>query len=91
MYGVLAGSFGVGAILGAVVQTGRLDGRRPPSTILDARCRPCTRSVCLALGLAPTFGVAVVVLAGVVGGFSMMIATNNSCIQHRRLREPRFE
>lgn len=80
MYGVLAGSFGVGAIAGAVA-TGRLDGRRPPSSILTLGASVYAVGV-LALGLAPSFGIAVVVLAGVGGGFLMMIATNNSCIQH---------
>lgn len=80
MYGVLAGSFGVGAIVGAVA-TGRLDGRRAPSAILTIGAFVYAVGV-LALGLAPSFGVAVVVLAGVGGGFLMMIATNNSCIQH---------
>jgi MFS family permease len=79
-YGVLAGSFGVGAIVGAVA-TGRLDGHRRPSAILALGAGIYAVSV-LVLGVAPSFVTAVLIFAGVGGGFLMLIATNNSCIQH---------
>ncbi len=79
-YGVLAGALGVGAIAGAVV-TGRLDGRRLPSEILGFGFALYACFV-IALGLAPGLVVGVVMMAGVGAGFLILIATNNSCIQH---------
>ncbi len=79
-YGLLASAFGLGAIFGAVI-LGRLDGRRLPSVILTTGFLVYTAFV-VALGLAPAFGAGVVALVGVGAGFLMVIATNNSCIQH---------
>jgi MFS family permease len=79
-YGLLASAFGLGAILGAVV-LGRFDGRRLPSAILVTGFIVYAAFV-VALGLAPTFGTGLVALVGVGAGFLMVIATNNSCIQH---------
>ena len=78
-YGLLAGALGVGAIVGAVV-TGRLDGRRRPSSILRIGFVGYACFV-VALGLAPDLLVGVVMMAGVGAGFLILIATNNSCIQ----------
>jgi len=79
-YGLLASAFGIGAILGAVI-LGRLDGRRLPSAILGTGLVVYAGFV-VALGLAPTFAAGLVALSGVGTGFLMVIATNNSCIQH---------
>jgi MFS family permease len=79
-YGLLASAFGLGAILGALV-LGRLDGRRLPSAILATGFVVYTGFV-VALGLAPTFVAGLGALVGVGCGFLMVIATNNSCIQH---------
>ena len=79
-YGLLASAFGIGAILGAVI-LGRLDGRRLPSAILATGLVVYAGFV-VALGLAPSFAAGLVALGGVGCGFLMVIATNNSCIQH---------
>jgi MFS family permease len=60
---------------------GRLDGRRLPSAILATGLVVYAGFV-VALGLAPSFAAGLVALGGVGGGFLMVIATNNSCIQH---------
>jgi MFS family permease len=79
-YGLLASAFGVGAILGAVI-LGRLDGSRLPSAILAVGL-VVYAGFAIVLGLAPTFAAGLVALGGVGAGFLMVIATNNSCIQH---------
>lgn len=79
-YGLLASAFGLGAILGAVL-LGRLDGRRLPSAILVIGLVVYSGFV-IVLGLAPMFAAGLVALVGVGAGFLMVIATNNSCIQH---------
>jgi len=79
-YGLLASAFGLGAIIGAVL-LGRFDGRRLPSAILVMGLVVYAGFV-IVLGLAPTFAAGLVALVGVGAGFLMVIATNNSCIQH---------
>jgi MFS family permease len=79
-FGVLAGAFGVGAILGAVL-TGWLDGRRVPSGILGVGAAVYAASI-VALGVSPTFAFGVVAVVGIGAGFLTVIATNNSAIQH---------
>ncbi len=79
-YGLLAGALGLGAIAGAVV-TGRLDGRRLPSAILQIGFVTYACFV-VALGIAPGLLAGAVMMAGVGAGFLILIATNNSCIQH---------
>jgi MFS family permease len=79
-FGVLAGSFGVGAILGAVL-TGWLDGRRVPSGILAIGSTVYALSIA-ALGISPGFAAGVVAVAAMGTGFLTVIATNNSAIQH---------
>jgi MFS family permease len=79
-FGVLAGAFGVGAILGAVL-TGWLDGRRVPSGILAVGAAVYAASI-VALGASPTFAFGVVAVVGIGAGFLTVIATNNSAIQH---------
>jgi MFS family permease len=79
-FGVLAGSFGVGAILGAVL-TGWLDGRRLPSGILAIGTTVYAASI-VALGISPGFAAGLVAVAAMGAGFLTVIATNNSAIQH---------
>jgi MFS family permease len=79
-FGVLAGSFGVGAILGAVL-TGWLDGRRVPSGILAIGSTVYALSIA-ALGISPGFAAGLVAVAAMGTGFLTVIATNNSAIQH---------
>ena len=79
-FGVLAGSFGVGAIVGAVL-TGWLDGRRVPSGILAIGSTVYAISI-VALGISPGFAFGMVAVAAVGAGFLTVIATNNSAIQH---------
>jgi MFS family permease len=79
-FGVLAGSFGIGAIVGAVL-TGWLDGRRMPSGILAIGSTIYAISV-VALGLSPAFAFGMVAVAAMGAGFLTVIATNNSAIQH---------
>jgi MFS family permease len=79
-FGVLAGSFGVGAILGAVL-TGWLDGRRVPSGILAIGSTVYALSIA-ALGISPGFAAGIVAVAAMGTGFLTVIATNNSAIQH---------
>ena len=79
-FGVLAGSFGVGAIGGAVL-TGWLDGRRVPSGILAIGSTVYAISV-VALGISPGFAFGLVAVAAMGAGFLTVVATNNSTIQH---------
>jgi MFS family permease len=79
-FGVLAGSFGVGAIGGAVL-SGWLDGRRVPSGILAIGSTVYAISV-VALGISPGFAFGFVAVAAMGAGFLTVVATNNSTIQH---------
>jgi MFS family permease len=79
-FGILAGSFGIGAILGAVL-TGWLDGRRVPSGILGVGATVYAASIVL-LAASPGFAAGVASVVGVGAGFLTVIATNNSAIQH---------
>jgi MFS family permease len=79
-FGVLAGSFGVGAIVGAVL-SGWLDGRRVPSGIVAIGSTVYAISV-VALGISPGFAFGLVAVAAMGTGFLTVVATNNSTIQH---------
>jgi MFS family permease len=79
-FGVLAGSFGIGAIIGAVL-TGWLDGRRVPSGILAVGSTLYAAGI-VALGISPGFAAGIVAVAAMGAGFLTVIATNNSAIQH---------
>lgn len=78
-YGLLAGAFGVGAVVGAVV-LGSTDGRQPFSRQVAAGLGLYALS-CFALGAAPALWMGVVALAGVGAAFLTVASTCNSVIQ----------
>jgi MFS family permease len=79
-FGVLAGAYGIGAIIGAVL-TGHLDGRRLASRIMTLGFVVVSLFL-VGLGIAPTLVVGLLALIGAGAGLLVVIATNNSCIQH---------
>jgi MFS family permease len=78
-YGLLAGSFGIGAIGGAFV-LGLVDGRRAPSWIATVGLAIYAGGI-VALGLAPVLMLGILAMACVGAGFLTIISTLNSAVQ----------
>ena len=78
-YGVLAGAFGIGAVLGAIV-LGSADGHHPFSRQIAAGLVIYVAS-CTALALAPSLVFGIIALAGIGAAFLTIASTGNSVIQ----------
>lgn len=78
-YGLLAGAFGIGAVLGAVV-LGSSDGHHPFSRQIATGLVVYIAS-CITLALAPSLVFGIIALAGIGAAFLTIASTGNSVIQ----------
>lgn len=78
-YGLLAGAFGLGAIVGAIL-VGRADERLAPSRMIVAGMTLYVAAIAT-LGSAPVLALGIVAMVGVGAGFLTIASNINSSIQ----------